>query len=71
MHGLGDSAQGFADVFTDTRFNIVPETCKVILPTAPIRAVSCNGGAKSTSWYDIKSLSRHLDINTHLKNYSQ
>lgn len=35
LHGLGDSAEGFADTFLDRRFNLVPETCKVILPTAP------------------------------------
>ena len=58
LHGLGDSAYGFLDVFTDQRFKIVPETCKVILPTAPKRPVTCNGGMKMTSWYDILSLDR-------------
>ena len=53
LHGLGDSANGFADVFLDKRFNMVPETCKVILPTAPVQAVTCNGGMHMTSWYDI------------------
>ena len=38
LHGLGDSAEGFYDLFHDERgeYNIVPKTCKVILPTAPI-----------------------------------
>lgn len=58
LHGLGDSASGFADVFADKRFGMVPPTCKVILPTAPIRAVTCNGGMRMTSWYDITSLER-------------
>ena len=37
--------------------DIVPESCRVILPTAPERAVTCNGGYVMTSWYDIMSLS--------------
>ena len=58
LHGLGDSAHGFQDVFVDPRFNVVPSSCKVVLPTAPIRAVTCNGGMRMTSWYDITSLDR-------------
>jgi len=58
LHGLGDSAHGFADVFVDPRLDFVPSTCKVVLPTAPVRAVTCNGGMKMTSWYDITSLDR-------------
>ena len=58
LHGLGDSAHGFADVFADPRLGVVPPTCKVVLPTAPIRAVTCNGGYRMTSWYDISSLDR-------------
>ena len=53
LHGLGDSAQGFVDVFTDDRLIELPKGCKVILPTAPIRSVTLNGGMKMTSWYDI------------------
>ena len=58
LHGLGDSAYGFKDAFLDEKLNIVPPSCKVILPTAPTRAVSINMGAKMTSWYDILSLDR-------------
>jgi len=58
LHGLGDSAHGFADVFGNPALGVVPPTCKVILPTAPIRAVTCNDGYRMTSWYDIKSLDR-------------
>lgn len=32
-----------------------------MLPTAPEQAVSVNNGAKSTSWYDIKSLEADYD----------
>ena len=57
MHGLGDSANGFSDIFLDKRINLVPDNCKVILPTAPERAVTCNNGMMMNSWYDIKDLS--------------
>ena len=30
-----------------------PPNCKVILPTAPVKPVTCNNGSKSTSWYDV------------------
>ncbi len=60
LHGLGDSAYGFTDVFLDQRFNLVPASCRVILPTAPEREVTCNGGMVMNSWYDIMSLSRAI-----------
>ena len=56
LHGLGDSAYGFSDVFENERIGLVPTTCKVIIPTAPMRAVTCNMGAVMTSWYDILEL---------------
>lgn len=55
LHGLGDSAYGFLDVFTD-HMNPVPPSCKVILATAPSRAVTINNGMVMTSWYDIFEL---------------
>lgn len=53
LHGLGDTAHGFSDDFADEHLGLVPATCKVVLPTAPIRAVTCNDGENMTSWYDI------------------
>ena len=50
LHGLGDSAQGFVDVFTQLK--IAPLSCKVILPTAPVQPVTVNMGMKMPSWYD-------------------
>ena len=38
--------------------SIVPKTCRVILPTAPIRPVTCNRGKMLTCWYDIITLHR-------------
>ena len=55
LHGLGDTAHGFTSTFTDARIGMVPPTCKVVLPTAPIREVTCNGGVEMTSWFDIFS----------------
>ena len=56
LHGLGDSAQGFISIFAEREHSFVPSTCKVILPTAPIRAVTLNQGMKMNSWYDITTL---------------
>jgi hypothetical protein len=43
-------------MFLDERFQCVPTSCKVILLTAPERAVTMNGGHKMNSWYDIEDL---------------
>ena len=40
IHGLGDTARGFLEDFVNPERKLVPKTCKVVLPTAPIRAVS-------------------------------
>ena len=54
LHGLGDSAMGFLDVFADQQ--LVPPTCRVVLPTAPRKPVSCNNGYVMNSWFDIFNL---------------
>eukprot|EP01096_Ripella_sp_DP13-Kostka_P007207 TRINITY_DN2620_c0_g1_i1.p1 TRINITY_DN2620_c0_g1~~TRINITY_DN2620_c0_g1_i1.p1 ORF type:complete len:225 (+),score=73.18 TRINITY_DN2620_c0_g1_i1:141-815(+) len=62
LHGLGDMGAGwewFGDIVTK-RFRHL----RVILPTAPIRKVSINGGYPMTAWYDIKSLSSRDDEDT-------
>ena len=51
LHGLGDTANGFADIFY--RSPVLPDT-KMVLPTAPIQAVTINQGARMPSWYDLK-----------------
>mmetsp|Transcript_22617 Transcript_22617/g.16035 ORF Transcript_22617/g.16035 Transcript_22617/m.16035 type:complete len:159 (+) Transcript_22617:382-858(+) len=53
--------------------DIVPETCKVILPTAPQRPVTLNNGHVMTSWYDIKTVDRpkNLTLEDNRTNYSQ
>ena len=53
---------GFKDFFLDEKLNVVPNACKIILPTAPFRQVTSFGGLenglKITSWYDIKTKER-------------
>ena len=53
MHGLGDTALGFYDIFYEVGLLY---DAKVVLLTAPEQAVSINMGMVMPSWYDIKSL---------------
>jgi lysophospholipase-2 len=55
-HGLGDSAEGFADVANMFSQNASMARVKFILPTAPLQPVTMNGGMRMNSWYDIVSL---------------
>ena len=45
LHGLGDSGEGFFDLFSDwDRYQLTPLSCRVVLPTAPSRPLSrCDG----------------------------
>jgi len=54
LHGLGDSGEGFSDVFETYR----PQNTRVVLPTAPVRSVTINMGMKMNAWYDILTLDR-------------
>ena len=53
LHGLGDSAESFADLFQSQP---IADDCKYVLLTAPVRPVTINGGMQMTSWYDIPAL---------------
>jgi len=53
-HGLGDSAEGFADV-AEMLAGQMPYA-KFILPTAPTQPVTMNMGMPMPSWYDIVGL---------------
>src|SRR3990167_2953516 len=55
MHGLGDSAEGWLDVF-GTSETFAPEGMRVRLLTAPMSPVTLNSGFKTNSWYDISDL---------------
>lgn len=43
MHGLGDTAEGYLDIFND-KSSLVTPTTKIVLLTAPIRKVTINFG---------------------------
>ena len=63
LHGLGDTAYGFVDVFLNTVLDPTPLSWKIVLLTAPERPVTLNFGYKSTSWYDIYELGSHkIDV---------
>eukprot|EP01114_Cavostelium_apophysatum_P020274 TRINITY_DN6752_c0_g1_i1.p1 TRINITY_DN6752_c0_g1~~TRINITY_DN6752_c0_g1_i1.p1 ORF type:complete len:270 (-),score=21.19 TRINITY_DN6752_c0_g1_i1:8-817(-) len=57
MHGLGDSHEGFADLFQQTK-PLLPSGLRVILPDAPERPVTINQGMIMRGWYDIASFER-------------
>jgi len=54
LHGLGDTAQGWAGAAHEMVTHI--DGLRVVLPTAPSQPVTMNGGYKMPSWYDIKGL---------------
>lgn len=58
LHGLGDTAKGFLDLFTE-KSNPATETTKIVLLTAPTRPVTINMGMKMPSWFDFKD----FDVN--------
>ena len=50
LHDLGDTGAGyFKNVFHDSQLINVPDHCRVIMPTAPVRGAL--GGVPQTSWY--------------------
>jgi len=52
LHGLGDSANGYLDLFLSEQ-SPTNKDMKVILMTAPESPVSINYGTLMNSWYDI------------------
>lgn len=57
LHGLGADGHDFAGLASTLQ---LPEKSKIrfILPHAPLRPVTLNGGKKMRAWYDIVSLER-------------
>ncbi|KAH9597058.1 Phospholipase/carboxylesterase/thioesterase [Trypanosoma melophagium] len=53
-HGLGDSAHGWEDVAAEISSRM-PHLL-FLLPTAPMRGVTINGGMSMNAWYDITNL---------------
>jgi len=60
-HGLGDTAEGWADVAEHLASKM--PYIKFILPTAPTQPVSMNGGFPMPSWYDITGLDERSNEN--------
>ena len=54
LHGLGDSGKGWEAEMV--KLGMLAPWIKFILPTAPRRSITCNGGAVMNGWYDIESL---------------
>lgn len=57
IHGLGDTGRGWFYEFS----SYVNAGIRVVCPTAPKQPVTRNGGAKTTSWYDIKTFDKRLE----------
>jgi len=55
LHGLGDSSEGFLDLFQ----RVAPANTRVVLPNAPVRSITVNAGARMQAWYDIGNLDRN------------
>lgn len=60
LHGLGDSSQGFLSFF-QMQQSPLSHGARIRLLNAPLRKVTINYGATSTSWYDILNLSPHAN----------
>lgn len=55
LHGLGADRYDFLPVAEALQESL--RTTRFVLPQAPTRAVTVNGGYEMPSWYDIKSMS--------------
>ncbi|PHJ16174.1 phospholipase carboxylesterase, partial [Cystoisospora suis] len=58
LHGLGDTAAGWRDVLPLLSTLPCFMSLRIILPTAPIRPISLNGGMPMPAWGDIFALTR-------------
>lgn len=54
LHGLGADGNDFAPIIPE--FNLRSDT-KIMLPTAPARPITANGGYVMNGWYDIVDFS--------------
>ena len=54
LHGLGDSSEGFSGLFR----SLPMKHTRVVLPNAPVRPITVNGGIKMQGWYDIADLGK-------------
>ena len=70
MHGLGDSAQGWVDLFLE-EVNPCPSSTKIVLLTAPSVPVTANQGYVMPSWYDILSWDSKGDDSDSVRSVSE
>lgn len=54
LHGLGDTGPGIAPV--GQTLNLGDTKVRFVVPTAPLRPVTLNGGYPCPAWYDITTL---------------
>lgn len=52
LHGLGADGRDFAPFFRDPAFSL--PRARILLPHAPVRPVTMNGGLSMRGWYDIR-----------------
>src|SRR4030066_2166835 len=53
LHGLGADGYDFADVVN--HFGLIDKGVRFVLPHAPFRSVTVNGGMQMRAWFDIQS----------------
>lgn len=58
LHGLTGNATSLSAEFLDPTLNVIPENCKVIMPTAPIRKQTSLNNRPVHSWYNSSSFKR-------------
>jgi len=54
LHGLKQGAGDFRKVFLDKSLVKLPAGCKIVLPMAPSRRVTVNGGTLHNTWFDVR-----------------
>ena len=63
LHGLGADAGDFWPIVPELR--LPPEPAwRFVLPNAPVRNVTLNGGAPMRAWFDVYSLDRLLPVDS-------
>jgi phospholipase/carboxylesterase len=60
LHGLGDTFHGFADIME----HIVPYNIRCIIPNAPNRPVTMNGGMVMPAWFDMRTIGDRSTFST-------
>ncbi|KAL8455998.1 hypothetical protein Emag_000241 [Eimeria magna] len=56
MHGLGDTAAGWAELLQVLEAAQLEDSTRLVLPTAPVRPVTLNMGMRMNAWSDIRGV---------------